>query len=230
MQKIIAFIIIASVKVLSHLFYRGNFKWITPTPPNPWDKARLVVFLNHTSLYEPLFIQHLSFSFLWQLSERGNVPGADVTLDRPIVGRFWKMMLPNISSISRKKDESWTKYLNSIKPDSIIVIAPEGRMKRPGGLDKFGKKMTVKGGVADILESLNEGGMILCLSGGLHHVQTPGQLLPRLFKTISMNLVYIDIKEYKEKFQALSPRERKMAITQDLQVHLEKDCPTNSET
>lgn len=103
-------------------------------------------------------------------------------------------------------------------------------MKRPGGLDKFGKKMTVKGGVADILESLNEGGMILCLSGGLHHVQTPGQLLPRLFKTISMNLVYIDIKEYKEKFQALSPRERKMAITQDLQVHLEKDCPTNSET
>jgi len=230
MQKIIAFSIIASVKILSHLFYRGKFKWINPTPPNPWSNAKLVVFLNHTSLYEPLFIQHLSFSFLWQLAERANVPGADVTLDRPIVGRFWKMMLPNISSISRKKDESWTKYLNSIKPNSLIVIAPEGRMKRPGGLDKFGKKMTVKGGVADILESLNDGAMILCLSGGLHHVQAPGQFLPRLFKPISMNLVYIDIKEYKEKFQALSPRERKMAITQDLQAHLEKDCPTSSET
>ena len=98
-------------------------------------------------------------------------------------------------------------------------------MKRPGGLDKFGKPMNVKGGVADILENLNDGAMILCISGGLHHIQTPGQIFPRLFKTIHMNLAYIDIKEYKEQFQSLSPRERKMKITQDLQVHLEKNCP-----
>jgi len=225
MRKIISFSILSSVKILSHFFFRGKFKWITPAPNKPWSHAKLMVFLNHTSLYEPLFIQHLSFSFLWQLVGRVNVPGADITLNRPIVGRFWKMMLPNISSVTRKKDDSWINYLNSIKPDSMILIAPEGRMKRPGGLDKFGKSMNVKGGVADILENLNDGAMILCISGGLHHIQSPGQIFPRLFKTIHMNLAYIDIKEYKEKFQSLSPRERKMKITQDLQVHLEKNCP-----
>ena len=225
MRKIISFSILSSVKILSHIFFRGKFNWITPAPNKPWSQARLMVFLNHTSLYEPLFIQHLSFSFLWQLVGRVNIPGADITLNRPIVGRFWKMMLPNISSVTRKKDNSWSNYLNSIKPDSMILIAPEGRMKRPGGLDKFGKPMNVKGGVADILENINDGAMILCISGGLHHIQTPGQVFPRLFKTIHMNLAYFDIKEYKEQFQLLSQRERKMKITQDLQVHLENNCP-----
>ena len=225
MRKIISFSILSSVKILSHIFFRGKFNWITPAPEKPWSQARLMVFLNHTSLYEPLFIQHLSFSFLWQLVGRVNIPGADITLNRPIVGRFWKMMLPNISSVTRKKDDSWNNYLNSIKPDSMILIAPDGRMKRPGGLDKFGKPMNVKGGVADILENINDGAMILCISGGLHHIQTPGQVFPRLFKTIHMNLAYFDIKEYKEQFQLLSQRERKMKITQDLQVHLENNCP-----
>lgn len=225
MQKIVGFGLLSSVKIFSHLFFRGDFKWITPTPPRPWDEARLMVFLNHTSLYEPLFLQHFSFPFLWEIVGRANVPGADITLNRPIVGRFWKMMLPNISSITRKRDDSWSTYLKSIKPDSLIMIAPEGRMKRPGGLDKFGKPMTVKGGVADILESINDGGMILCLSGGLHHVQSPGQHFPRLFKKIRMNLAYIDIKEYKAKYASMSPRERKLKITQDLQSRMENDCP-----
>lgn len=230
MQKIISFVILSFVKTLSHLFYKADFNWITPAPEKPWEHARLMVFLNHTSLYEPLFIQYLSYSFLWKLVGRVNVPGADVTLNRPIVGRFWKMMLPNISSVTRKKDSSWSSYLKSIKADSLILIAPEGRMKRPGGLDKFGKPMSVKGGVADILENLNDGAMILCLSGGLHHIQAPGQFVPHLFKTIRMNLAFYDVKEYKERFQDLSPRERKMKITQDLQAQLETNCPTNSLT
>jgi hypothetical protein len=230
MQKIIGFGILSFVKIFSHLFFRGEFKWITPSPEKPWDHARLMVFLNHTSLFEPLFIQQLSFSFLWKLVARANVPGADITLNRPLVGRFWKLMFPNISSVTRKKDHSWNNYLKSIRPDSLILIAPEGRMKRPSGLDKFGKPMTVKGGVADILENINEGAMILCLSGGLHHVQTPGQHLPRLFKTIRMNLAYFDIKDYKDQFQSLSPRERKIKITQDMQAQLEKNCPIDPVT
>lgn len=230
MKRLIAFIILCLVKTISHIFYPGKFKWITPTPDKPWDKVRLMILLNHTSLYEPLYIQALSFSFLWQLARRVNVPGADVTLNRPIVGLLWKLMLPNIASVTRKKDDSWNSYLKSIKPDSIILIAPEGRMKRPNGLDKFGRPMTVKGGAADILESLTEGGMILCLSGGLHHVQSPGQHVPRLFRPIYMNLAYVDILEYKNQFAHLSPRERKLKLTQDLQLRLEKDCPIESET
>lgn len=226
MKNVVGFSILSAVKTISHLFYRGTFTWITPKPENHWEKTRLLVLLNHTSLYEPLYVQALSFPFLWNLASRMTVPGADITLNRPIVGKLWKLMMPNISSITRKRDRSWTNYLNSIKPDSIIMIAPEGRMKRANGKDKFGKEMTVQGGVADILENLNDGGMVLCLSGGLHHIQTPGQHLPRLFKPIKMNLVYIDIKEYKELYKDLSPRERKLKITQDLQTRLESDCPT----
>lgn len=230
MHRIIAFCLLSAVKILSHIFYRGEFKWISPYPDRAWERARLVVLLNHTSLYEPLFLQHLSFLFLWKLIARANVPGADITLNRPIVGRFWKLMLPNISSITRKRDTSWQTYLKSIHPDSLIIIAPEGRMKRPNGLDKFGRPMTVKGGVADILEHLSDGGMIICLSGGLHHVQSPGQSFPRLFKKIQMNFSYIDICEYKKKFENLPPRERKLKITQDLQTRLENDCPKSAQT
>lgn len=225
MKKLIGFGILSLIKTISHFFYRGTFTWITPAPQDPWKDARLMVLLNHTSLYEPIYVQALSFPFLWNLASRMNVPGADVTLNRPIVGKLWKLMMPNISAVTRKRDHSWSNYLNSIKPDSIIMIAPEGRMKRASGKDKFGKPMTVQGGVADILETLSDGGMILCLSGGLHHIQTPGQTLPRLFKPIAMNLAYINIKEYKEKFKDFSPRERKLKITQDLQARLENDCP-----
>lgn len=72
--------------------------------------------------------------------------------------------------------------------------------------------------------SMNEGGMVLCLSGGLHHVQAPGQLFPKFFKTIRMNLSWIDINEYKKQFPQ-TPREMKMAVVADLQKRLETDCP-----
>lgn len=227
MRHLLAFLILATVKTVSTILYRAHFYWLTDKPKDHWKKARLFVFLNHTSLYEPLFLQALPYSYLWYLTAHLNVPGADITLNRPIVGTFWKLMIPNIASVSRKKDSTWEKYLESIKEDSVIIIAPEGRMKRPNGLDKFGKPMTVRGGVADIIEDLHEGGMILCFSGGLHHVQSPGQHLPHFFKSIHMNLSYHDIKEYKSEFPE-NTRERKIKIVQDLQARLKRDCPPST--
>lgn len=224
MRNISGFLVLALVKIFSHIFYRREFKWIGPHPDDPWDKARLYVLLNHTSLYEPLFLQGLSFSYLWKLTQRMSVPGADTTLNRPFVGFFWKLMMPNISAVSRKSDNTWSSYLESIKENSIVMIAPEGRMKRPNGLDKFGKPMTVKPGIADIILAIPEGGMILCLSGGLHHIQKPGELFPRFFKTLRMNLIYLDLKEYRAKFTG-TPLEKKHMITKNLQRYLETSCP-----
>lgn len=226
MRHLLAFGVLSLVKVFSHLFYRRVFTWVGSHPENPWDEARIFVLLNHTSLYEPLFLQGLSFRFLWKLTSRLSVPGADSTLNRPIVGFFWKLMMPNISAVSRKSDRTWTSYLESIKKDSIVMIAPEGRMKRPNGLDKFGKPMTVKPGIADVILAVPEGGMILCLSGGLHHIQKPGDFLPRIFKTIRMNLIYLDLPEYRKKFSG-TPLEVKHQITKDLQRYLESSCPQN---
>lgn len=224
MRRLLAFFILASVKVFSSIFFRAHFKWPYSRPKNPWKDVRLMVFLNHTSLYEPLFVQALPLTYLWHLAGHFNIPGADVTLQRPLVGTFWKLMVPKITSITRKKDATWNSYLASIKHDDVVMIAPEGRMKRQNGLDKNGNPMTVRGGVADIIDSMDDGVIILCLSGGLHHVQAPGEFIPRIFRTIKMNFIHLDIKKYKSLFPE-NPRERKLKIIQDLQTKLETDCP-----
>lgn len=224
MRRLIAFIILATVKTISMIFWRAEANWLTSHPEDPWKYARLMVFLNHTSLYEVVYIQLLPYTFLWHLAGHLNVPGADITLNRPLVGKFWKLMIPKIQSISRKKDNTWTQYLNTIDDQSTIIIAPEGRMKRPNGLDKDGKPMSIRGGIVDILDGLDHGGMVVCLSGGLHHIQVPGQHLPRLFKRIKMNLEYHDIKSYKNSFSN-DPREKKVAMVKDLQKRLENNCP-----
>ncbi len=224
MRHALAFFILALVKTLSHIFYRQDFQWLGEKPDDVWNKARVIALLNHTSLYEPLFIQGWSYSYLWKITNNLSVPGADVTLNRPFVGLFWKLMMPNISSVSRKSDTTWSSYLESIQGDSIVLIAPEGRMKRPNGLDRFGKAMTVRPGIADIILAVPEGGMILCLSGGLHHIQMPGQHFPKLFRSLRMNFVYLDLNEYRQRFSG-SSREQKLLITKDLQRYLETTCP-----
>lgn len=224
MRRILAFFGLILVKYFSLIFYRGKYHWLTTHPEYPWDDIRLMVLLNHTSLYEPLFAQILPVKYLWRVAGHYTIPAADVTLDRPIVGTFWKLLIPNIVPISRKKDDTWENYLASIKPTDVVMILPEGRMKRPNGFDKFGNPMTVRGGVADIINRMEEGKMLLCFSGGLHHVQAPGQFFPHLFKSISMNLAYIDIQEYKSRFSPY-PRERKMQMIRDLQERLLTDCP-----
>ena len=225
MRRLISFLLLCGVKIFSHIFFRGKFHWDQVSNDDKYfENVKLVIFLNHTSLYEPLFFQAAPFRFLWRLTFHAHIPGADVTLNRPIVGKFWKLLIPNISTITRKRDDSWDQFLKNIDEHSLIALAPEGRMKRPNGLDKFGRKMTVRGGVADIIDKLHEGKMLICLSGGLHHVQAPGILIPKLFKTISMNFVTMEISEYLKQFSA-EPKRRKIEIIHDLQHRLENDCP-----
>ncbi len=225
MRHLLAFLLLAVVKTGSAVFFRCTYRWLTDRPANPWTaNVRLIVFLNHTSLYEPIFLQILPYRYLWHLSAHANVPAADVTLNRPMVGRFWKLLIPNIVGVSRKNDGSWETYLSSIKSEAVVLMAPEGRMKRVNGLDKQGRPMTVRGGVADIIQRIDSGAMVICLSGGLHHVQAPGQHFPKLFRGISAHLQYLDLPTYRAGL-AGDFREQKLAIVQDLQRRLEKDCP-----
>ncbi|MBY0516331.1 MAG: 1-acyl-sn-glycerol-3-phosphate acyltransferase [Bacteriovoracaceae bacterium] len=224
MRSLLGFFIVMIVKVFSHLFYRLELKWLTPFSKDNWDKIRVVVVLNHTSLYEPLFSQALPPKFIWRFVHKMVAPAADKTFNRPIVGTFWKMMIPHASSISRKRDESWDQFMDRVSEDSLIVIAPEGRMKRPNGLDKDGKPMTVRGGIADIIAKLDSGLILMAYSGGLHHVQSPGEHFPRFFKTIKMNIETIDIAEYK-KSMPTEVRAFKLKLVEDFQHRLETKCP-----
>jgi hypothetical protein len=194
-RSAVVFTLLVFLKYLSKVFYRHDFKFIGPTPADPWGDIRLVVFLNHTSLFEPVFLGGVPARFMWRLAAHGVVPAADKTTDRPLVGLIFRFVAHRVIAITRERDETWFKVLSSIDPKSMVVIAPEGRMKRANGLDLHGKPMTVRGGIADILLAIKEGRMLLAYSGGLHHVQIPGKL-PRVFKTVRMRIENLEIADY----------------------------------
>jgi hypothetical protein len=107
------------------------------------------------------------------------------------------------------------------------VLLPEGRMKRAGGFDATGQPMTVRGGIADILESIGAGRMLLAYSGGLHHVQAPGERFPRLWKTIRMRLELVDIAAYRAGLLAGAGAGLgwKRAVIADLERRRDLFCP-----
>lgn len=224
MRAVLSFFILLSVKILSHVFYRTKIKWLHEPPAKPFSDVKVLAYLNHTSLYEPLYVSALPLRFLWQLAQRMSAPGASKTLDRPIVGLFWKTLAPKMTSISRKRDDTWEEFLQTINDQSIIMITPEGRMKRPGGLDLQGNPMTIKSGIADILAGIDHGNLLIAYSGGLHHVQAPGETWPRVFKTITMNLEIFSISEYKKMIEKNYPDLKKGIVT-DLQYRLDHNCP-----
>ena len=222
MRTLLSFIILLSIKAFTKLFYTTEVVWINSEPS--FDRIRLIAFLNHTSLYEPLYIGVLPVSFIWRLARKLIAPGADKTLDRPLVGFFWKIMSPGMISITRRRDKSWIRFMNAIHDRAVVIMALEGRMKRRNGLDLAGRKMTAKSGVADIIAELEEGNILVAYSGGLHHVQVPGQKLPRLFKKLKLNLEILDVEEYKSRFNT-EGIQWKRDLTADFQRRLETNCP-----
>jgi len=225
MRRLASFFLLSSIKIVSRIFYRIEVGWVGNGPSDRWDNIRLLVFLNHTSLFEPLFFGIVPHKFIWVLSEKLILPGADKTLNRPLVGRFFKLLTPNMVPISRKKDHTWQQFLEAIEPTSTVAILPEGRMKRQSGFDREGKPMTVRGGVADILSQLSSGNLLLAYSGGLHHVQKPGDRFFRVFKTIKINLEQVSISSYKEHLGGEGNDVFKRAVINDLQRRMKECCP-----
>ena len=206
------------IKALSAIFYRFNVSWVGETPPDPWSDLRLVLLLNHTSLYEPLFTGFLPNRFLKNIAQSGLIPVADKTLSRYLIGYFYRIVAKNVVPITRLRDDTWEKFLKMVTSKAIVIMAPEGRMKRATGLDVDGKPMTVRGGVADIIQKISSGRMLIAYSGGLHHVQIPSQLIPRLFKTLHMKLENLDIAEYKNNILRLcGPEKFKYGVIADLE-------------
>jgi len=221
------FLLLLLVKLLARSFYRLRVEWIGDPPPDRWRHHRVVAILNHTSLYEALLAGVCPNHFLWRLARHGVVPIAQKTADRAVVGRFYGLVANRVISISRQRDETWHAVLRNIDPDAMVMILPEGRMKRANGLDSEGKPMTVRGGIADIIESIGEGRMLLAYSGGLHHVQVPGERFPRLFRTIRLRLELVDIGPYREAMmqEGGGPRGFKRAVATDLERRRDLHCP-----
>jgi 1-acyl-sn-glycerol-3-phosphate acyltransferase len=214
------------IKLFSSTFYRFKVNWIGNTPIDPWANLRLVLVLNHTSLYEPLFSGFLPNRFLKNIAICGLVPVADKTLNRPLVGRFYSLVAGNVVPVTRLRDKSWDHFIDRVQPGSLVLLAPEGRMKRANGMDVEGMPMTIRGGVADLLHAIPGGRMLIAYSGGLHHVQVPSQLVPKLFKTLRMNIENLDITHYRKTIlRRVGPADFKKGVIQDLEIRRRMHCP-----
>ena len=221
------FTLLYSLKILSKIFYRHDWDWVGSRLPKPWKGLRLVVFLNHTSLFEPVFLGVPPAKFIWRLARHGVVPAADKTTDRPLVGMIFRFIAHEVIPVTRQRDDTWAQVLRTIEPDSMVTIAPEGRMKRANGLDLHGKPMTVRGGVADILQALGQGRMLIAYSGGLHHVQVPGHI-PNVFKTVRLRIEVLDIADYVREMAKGGQESFKRNVIQDLERRRDLYCPEES--
>ncbi len=229
MREACIYAMLRTIKGLGRIFYRFDIGWVHPPPANPWGQLRLVVFLNHTSLYEPLFVGGFPNEFIKRIAFQGLMPVADKATRRPLMGVFFRMVAKNVVSITRKKDRTWEQVLATMRPDTMVIIMPEGRMMRANGLDKNGQPMTVRGGIADIVQSIPEGRMLMAYSAGLHHVQTPGQRIPKIFKTLCMRLENVDVAAYRNQLMdRYGPEGFKKALILDLEARRDRLCRDRS--
>ena len=216
-----------ALKVVARIFYTFDIAWLNDRPPRPWSDLRVLAFLNHTSLYEWLFVGAAPNHLLKRIASHGCVPVADFTLARRYYGAFLKTLAPHMISITREPDHTWQAVLDRLESESMVIIFPEGRMKRADGLDKHGRPMTVRGGIADLLEAIPSGKMLVVYSGGLHHVQVPGQRFPKLFKTLRIRFEAIDIESYRAEMVTVagSRSNFKQAVKDDLNRRRDQNCP-----
>ena len=219
------------LKYGSALLWRHEVAWVgdTPLPGDRWKGVRLLVILNHTSLYEPVYAALPPARFFRDLARHGVVPIAEKTLRRPLVGRFFGSVAAHVVPLSRQRDHTWHTLLEKVDdPESMMILLPEGRMMRRDGMDSRGNPMTVRGGIADILETMDRGRLLFAYSGGLHHVQAPGEGLPRLFRTVRMNLEVVDLVDYREarRREAADPRHGdKAAVVAARERRRNRHCP-----
>lgn len=227
LRNTVTFLLLVVIKTLSQIFFRVRFHWLGNPPQDPWADLRVVAILHHTSLFEPVFAGGCPYRFLWRIARHTVVPVAKVTMDRPVVGRFFRFIAGHVVSITRKRDDTWKRVLAKVDDEDImVIILPEGRMMRKDGLDSKGRPMTVRAGVADILREVDDGRLLLAYSGGLHHVQAPGETFPRLFKTVEVKLENLDLAAYRRERMARYGEEGfTRAVIEDLTRRRDRHCP-----
>lgn len=215
------FSFLAGLKIVSNIIYPSQLNWITDEPDS-WDDISLILVLNHTSLFEFVYGVTLPYSFLNNLSKKLCIPVADKTMKKPIAGTIFKLLTPYTVSLTRKRDESWQKFLDTLDGDKMCIFMPEGQMKRKNGLDKNGNPMRVKKGVYELLQKYRGKKMSLVYSHGLHHVMAPEDKLPKIFKKISADIEALYVNDYLKQFE--NEDDPAQAVANDLQARRDKYC------
>jgi hypothetical protein len=233
LRRLIPFLLLLFVKAVARIFWRFESRWVGELPAGDrWRGIRLVVMLNHTSLYEWVFAGLPPARFLRRIARHGVVPVAAKTLERRFVGMFYGLVAAHVVPISRQRDETWQSLLAKVDDEkAMVIILPEGKMMRRNGFDGEGRPMCVRGGVSDLLLAIPEGRMLFAYSGGLHHVQAPGEALPRLFRRVRMDFEVVDLASYRDRFLAEAGRKGfRDAVVADMEARLIAKSPVRPGT
>lgn len=230
MRYVIVYNVLRFLRRFCQLLLRYEGQWVGKVPEDRWHDYRLVAILNHTSLYEWVFAGIVPDRFLLRMSRYGLIPIADKTMKRPIAGRLWRFTAGNVVSITRERDQTWEKVLESLDPQMMPIILPEGRMKRANGKDAYGRPLVVRGGIAEILEAMSDGQFLIAYSQGLHHIQVPGQVIPNMRGTVRMRFESVDIAEYRAEMEAKAEEAGssfRAAVVADLQARRDRYCTSD---
>ncbi len=225
MRSILVYLLLTTTKWLSRFFWRFRGEWIGVPPDGDWSKVKVLLILNHTSLYEPILTGFAPDALLWRFARHGVLPVAEKTMKRRI-GLFFSLLARHVVEVTRQRDHTWDKVLDRVGPNAIIMLLPEGRMMRKDGLDAAGRPMTIRGGIAEILEALDDGLMLTVYSGGLHHIQAPGELVPRPARQVRARIGLEDIPTYKERLGGTADMTAfRNAVIHDLTDQRDQICP-----
>lgn len=228
-RSVLVFAILVLIRWVSMVFYRYRGERMGDDPRTDWSQLRIMAFLHHTSLYEPLLAPYAPYALLWRFARHGVLPVAEKTIRRRI-GLLFRFLARHVVLVTRQRDHTWNEVMNRIDREALVMILPEGRMMRRNGLDASGRAMTVRGGIADILEVLDEGQVLLVYSGGLHHVQAPGELLPRMFRTIRARFELLRVADYRREVEgARADIDFREAVIRDLTARRDRYCPVREE-
>jgi hypothetical protein len=225
MRSILVFAVLLLLKGVSRALFRYRGVWMGMPPDGDWTRIRVLAILNHTSLYEPVLAGFAPFGLLWHFARHGVLPVADKTIRRR-VGILFRFLARQVVVVTRQRDHTWENVLRRVDEDAIVMILPEGRMMRKDGLDAAGRPMTIRGGVADILAALDGGLMLVVYSGGLHHIQAPGELVPRPLRQVRARIELVDIASYTEQLGGCDDIEAfRAAVIEDLTRRRDTLCP-----
>jgi hypothetical protein len=229
MRSYAVFLLLLLIKYASRVLYSARLEWMGTPLPDPWKDLRVLAMLNHTSLFEPIYAAVAPNSLLWQIAAHGVVPIAQKTTDRRLVGRLFRFVAHQVVPITRERDHTWADVVDRVHdPKALVVILPEGRMKRRGGFDLEGQPMTIRGGIADILQAIPSGRMLLAYCGGLHHVHAPGDRFPRFFRKVHLCAEAVDIVAYRDSLIEVGGEEGfKGVVIRDLTRRRDEYCPAD---
>jgi hypothetical protein len=229
MRSVLVFLMLMSLKWVSRGFFRFRGVWTGVEVDHDWSKVKVLSILNHTSLYEPVLAGFAPTGLLWRFARHGVLPVADKTARRPI-GLFFRFLARHPVVVTRQRDHTWDAVMKRVGTDAIVMILPEGRMMRKDGLDSAGRPMTIRGGIADILAALDGGLMVMVYSGGLHHIQAPGELVPRPLRQIRARIELVDIAAYIAQLGGTEDAEAfRTALIGDLTDRRDTLCPVREE-